>query len=137
MLDKNVKQAQISVKEFPVCVRLRKGMYISNLIQMVTEIIDNAVDEHVAGYCNNIAIVIDEENKTYTIQDDGRGIPITEHPNYPGQSQVEIAFTTLHGGGKFGDSDGYESKTGGMHGKLMLCLKLFNCGELLKLKQLS
>lgn len=95
-----IKQAQISVKEFPVCVRIRKGMYISNLNQMVTEIVDNSVDEHVAGYCNNIAVVV-EPNK-YTIQDDGRGIPVTPHPSYPDKSQVEIAFTTLHGGGKFG-----------------------------------
>ena len=94
-------QAQITVKEFPECVRLRKGMYISNINQMVTEIIDNSVDEHLAGYCSNIAVVINNDG-SYTIQDDGRGIPITAHPKYPDKSQVEIAFTTLHGGGKFG-----------------------------------
>ena len=96
-MPEEIQQAQISVKEFPVCVRLRKGMYISNQNQNVTEIIDNSVDEHVAGHCNNIAVIIDEKNKTYTVQDDGRGIPVTPHPSYPDKSQVEIAFTTLHG----------------------------------------
>jgi DNA gyrase subunit B len=111
-----VKQAQISVKEFPTCVRLRKGMYISNINQMVTEIVDNSVDEHSAGYCKNIAVACNT-NGSYTIQDDGRGIPITPHPDYPDKSQVEIAFTTLHGGGKFADEGGYEDvKTGGMNG---------------------
>ena len=110
------EQAQIDVKEFPENVRIRKGMYISNQNQMVTEIVDNSVDEHFAGHCMNIAIVIDEENKQYTVQDDGRGIPVTEHKKYPGKSQVEIAFTTLHGGGKFGDKGGYAAKTGGMNG---------------------
>lgn len=111
-----VKQAQITIKEFPTCVRIRKGMYISNINQMVTEIIDNSCDEHSAGYCNNIAVVCNS-NGSFTIQDDGRGIPVTEHPSCPGKSQVEVAFTTLHGGGKFGDDEGYEDvKTGGMNG---------------------
>lgn len=115
-----VKQAQITIKEFPTCVRIRKGMYISNINQLITEIVDNSCDEHSAGYCNNIAVVCNS-NGSFTIQDDGRGIPVTEHPSCPGKSQVEVAFTTLHGGGKFGDDEGYEDvKTGGMNGKLML-----------------
>lgn len=112
----DVQQAQISVLEFPVNVRTRKGMYISNRNQCVTEIVDNSVDEHVAGHCMNIAVILDEINKQYIVQDDGRGIPVTEHASYPGKSQVEIAFTTLHGGGKFGKDDGYAAKTGGMNG---------------------
>lgn len=111
-----VKQAQIDVLEFPESVRHRKGMYISNINQMVTEIVDNSVDEHYAGYCNNIAVVIDEENRQYTVQDDGRGIPVTTHKKFTDKSQVEVAFTTLHGGGKFGTEDGYAAKTGGMNG---------------------
>lgn len=134
-MSQEVQQAQISVKEFPENVRLRKGMYISNLNQAVTEIIDNSVDEHVAGYCMNIAVVIEEGTKTYTVQDDGRGIPVTPHVDYPDKSQVEIAFTTLHGGGKFGDDGGYEAiKTGGMNGRLCCSKILLNCGDTLKLK---
>ena len=119
---KEIKQAQITVKEFPTCVRVRKGMYISNINQLVTEIVDNSTDEHEAGYCNNIAVIINSDG-SFTIQDDGRGIPVTPHPQFPDKSQVEVAFTTLHGGGKFADEGGYEDvKTGGMNGKLnILC----------------
>lgn len=130
----DVQQAQISVLEFPINVRTRKGMYISNRNQCVTEIVDNSVDEHVAGHCMNIAVIIDEINKQYIIQDDGRGIPVTEHTSYPGKSQVEIAFTTLHGGGKFGKDDGYAAKTGGMNGRLCCSKISLNCGDTLKLK---
>lgn len=114
---KEVEQAQIEVKEFPICVRVRPGMYISDINQMVTEIIDNSTDEHVAGYCDNIAIAINNDTGEVAVQDDGRGIPVTPHKNYPDKSQVEIAFTTLHGGAKFGGKGGYAAKTGGMNGK--------------------
>ena len=55
---KNINAAAIDEVEFPTCVRLRRGMYISNRNQMVTEIIDNSIDEHFAGYCNTIAVII-------------------------------------------------------------------------------
>ena len=123
-MSQEVNQAQISVLEFPESVRHRKGMYISNINQMVTEIVDNSADEHYVGYCMNIAVVIDEEKKQYTVQDDGRGIPITPHPKFPDKSQVEVAFTNLHGGGKFGAENGYAAKTGGMNGKSYAVLKI-------------
>lgn len=113
-MTKVVKQAQIEQKDFPECVRIRRGMYISNLNQMVTEIVDNSVDEHFAGYCNAIAVAVIGD--TITVQDNGRGIPVTPLPNDPNKTQVEQAFTTLHAGGKFGGEGGYSKKTSGMHG---------------------
>lgn len=109
-----VSQAQIMDLPFPDCVRLRRGMYISNLNQMITEIIDNSVDEHFAGFCNTIAVVI--QDGVVTIQDDGRGIPCGPSAKNPNVTQVELAFTTLHAGGKFGSEDGYGKKTSGMNG---------------------
>lgn len=109
----DVEQAQVTEKEFPECVRIRKGMYISDKNQMVTEIVDNSVDEHVAGHCSTIAVIVKPDS--IIVQDDGRGIPITEVPG-KNKTQVELAFTTLHAGGKFGDKGGYAGKTGGMHG---------------------
>ena len=112
--EKIVAQAQIEDKEFPECVRIRKGMYISNLNQMITEIIDNSVDEHFAGYCDTIAVVV--QDGIVTIQDNGRGIPCGPSKKNPNVTQVELAFTTLHAGGKFGSADGYAKKTSGMNG---------------------
>lgn len=91
-----VVQAQIEEKEFPESVRLRRGMYISNQNQMVTEIIDNSVDEHFAGYCNIIAVAVIDG--VVTVQDNGRGIPVIPSKKDPSKSQVETAFTTLHAG---------------------------------------
>lgn len=86
---------------------------------MITEIVDNSVDEHVAGFCDTISVII--EGDKYTVIDNGRGIPVTPHPKFPDKSQVEVAMGTLHGGGKFGSSEGYGSiKTGGMNGKLFM-----------------
>ena len=94
---KNINAAAIDEVEFPTCVRLRRGMYISNRNQMVTEIIDNSIDEHFAGYCNTIAVII-KDNKRIIIQDDGRGIPIAPSKKDPSKTQLEIAFTKLHAG---------------------------------------
>lgn len=110
----NVQQAQINDAEFPLCVRLRRGMYISDQNQMVTEIVDNSLDEHTAGFCNTIVVAIIGD--TRIVQDDGRGIPVTPFPKDPTVSQVERAFTTLHSGGKFGFKGGYGKKTAGMNG---------------------
>lgn len=109
-----VSQAQIETLDFPYCVRLRRGMYISNRNQAVTEIIDNSVDEKFAGFCDTIAVVIQDD--IITIQDNGRGIPVTPSSKKPEMSQVEEAFTTLHAGGKFGKANGYSKKTSGMNG---------------------
>ena len=123
-MTEKIEQAQIFVKEFPVCVRMRHGMYISDINQMLTEIVDNSTDEAVAGYCKNIVIARYPSKEEYVVQDDGRGIPVTEHPSYPGKSQVEIAMCTLHGGGKFNDAGGYENvKTGGLNGVGASCVQ--------------
>ena len=117
LLEKDLEelgQAQIDELPFPECVRLRRGMYISNLNQMVTEIVDNSVDEHFSGFCDTIATVVIDG--VITVQDNGRGIPCTPSPKRPDVTQVELAFTTLHAGGKFGKAGGYGKKTSGMHG---------------------
>lgn len=109
-----IEQAQISEIPFPECVKMRRGMYISDINQAVTEIVDNAVDESYAGYCDTIATVVMGDR--FIVQDNGRGIPCTPMKNNPDKTQVEAAFTTLHAGGKFGLKDGYSKKTSGMHG---------------------
>lgn len=121
MSEELVQQAQISDLPFPECVQTRKGMYISNINQMPTEIVDNSVDEHFAGFCTAIAVIV-KANGSFIIQDNGRGIPVTPHKTQKNKSQVEAAFTTLHSGGKFGKKGdgGYAAKTGGMNGKDML-----------------
>lgn len=74
MSEKILDQAQIIDLPFPDSVRLRRGMYISNPNQAITEIIDNSVDEHFAGHCNTIAVVI--QNNIVTIQDSGKHLPL-------------------------------------------------------------
>lgn len=105
-------QAQISVLEYPENVRTRKEMYIRDQAHMVYEIVDNAVDEHSAGFCNVIGIVMTDDY--VQVADNGRGIPVTEHKDkkYAGKSQLEVAMSVLHAGGKFGKADGYATNTG-------------------------
>lgn len=112
----NVEQAQISVKRFPECVRLRKEMYLPNKDHAIFEIVDNGIDEVLAGYASAIAVAIIDD--IVTVEDNGRGIPITPHkdPEFKGLSQAEVAYTVLHAGGKFGDEKGYKTATGGLHG---------------------
>ncbi len=99
-------------------VRKRPGMYIGGidskaLHHLFNEVIDNCVDEVVAGYADTIDIVLDQNN-TITVSDNGRGIPIDPHPKQPNKSALEIIMTTLHAGGKF-DNDSYKT-SGGLHG---------------------
>jgi len=99
-------------------VRKRPGMYIGvvdskALHHLFNEVIDNSVDEVVAGYANTIDVVLDHGN-IITISDNGRGIPIDPHPKQPSKSALEIIMTTLHAGGKF-DNDSYKT-SGGLHG---------------------
>lgn len=115
-------QAQISYLKFPDNVRKRKEMYLSDKNHTVFEIVDNSVDEYSAGYCTAIAVAI-VGNKVI-VEDNGRGIPLTPHsdPEFKGMTQAEVAFTTLHAGGKFGADDGYAGATGGLHGVGASCV---------------
>ena len=108
--------SSITVLEGLEAVRMRPGMYIGSvttkgLNHLIYEIVDNSVDEHLAGFCTEITVILEKDGSA-TIEDNGRGIPVGMHAK--GVSAERLVFTTLHAGGKF-DNDAYKT-SGGLHG---------------------
>src|ERR1700746_1997897 len=116
--DANYSAAHIEVLEGLEPVRRRPGMYVGGtderaLHHLAAEILDNAMDEAVAGHAKRIEVDL-EPDDVLTIRDNGRGIPVDRHPKFTNKSALEVIMTTLHAGGKFGGKV-YDT-SGGLHG---------------------
>src|ERR1700719_1645202 len=116
--DNSYSARDIEVREGLEPVRRRPGMYIGGtdevaMHHLAAETLDNAMDEAVAGHATRIEVELGENN-VVTVRDNGRGIPIDNHPKFPGKSALEVILTTLHSGGKF--SNKVYVTSGGLHG---------------------
>src|SRR5437762_12460330 len=103
--DGNYDASSIEVLEGLEAVRRHPGMYVGGIDEralhhLAAEVLDNAMDEAVAGHANRIEVTLEPGNRL-TISDNGRGIPVDEHAKFPGKSALEVILTTLHSGGKF------------------------------------